>query len=80
MTLDEINRAPLAQAQAMLAGLYEHSDWIAEKALAERPFKSLAQLQYAMCRVLDAAGREAQLASRRVINIAEKWIPAFIAP
>ena len=65
MTLDELNRAPLAQAQAMLAGLYEHSDWIAAQALAERPFKSLAHLQYAMCRVLDAAGREAQLALLR---------------
>ena len=65
MTLDDLNSAPLAQAQAMLAGLYEHSDWIAEQALAERPFQSLAHLQYAMCRVLDAAGREAQLALLR---------------
>ena len=65
MTLDELNSAPLPQAKAMLAGLYEHSDWIAERALAERPFKSLAQLQFAMCRVLDAAGREAQLALLR---------------
>ena len=65
MTLDELNRAPLAQAQAMLAGLYEHSDWIAEQALAQRPFTTLAQLQYAMCRVLEAAGREPQLALLR---------------
>ncbi len=65
MTLDELNNAPLAQAQAMLAGLYEHSDWIAEQALAQRPFTTLAQLQYAMCRVLDAAGREPQLALLR---------------
>jgi len=65
MTLDELNRAPLAQAQAMLAGLYEHSDWIAQQALDERPFQSLAQLQYAMCRVLAAAGREPQLALLR---------------
>ena len=65
MTLDDLNSAPLAQAQAMLAGLYEHSDWIAEQALAERPFQSLAHLQYAMCRVLDGAGREAQLALLR---------------
>ena len=65
MTLDDLNSAPLAQAQAMLAGLYEHSDWIAEQALTERPFQSLAHLQYAMCRVLDAAGRDAQLALLR---------------
>ena len=65
MTLDELNSAPLPQAQAMLAGLYEHSDWIAHQALAQRPFKSLAQLQYAMAKVLDGAGREAQLALLR---------------
>jgi N-carbamoyl-L-amino-acid hydrolase len=45
----------------MLTGLYEHSDWIAEQALAQRPFKSLAHLKHAMAQVLDAAGREAQL-------------------
>jgi beta-ureidopropionase / N-carbamoyl-L-amino-acid hydrolase len=62
MTLQDLNNAPLAQAAQMLAGLYEHSDWIAEKALAQRPFQSLAQLKHAMVRVLQAAGTEAQLA------------------
>ena len=46
----------------MLDGLYEHSPWIAQAALAQRPFASLAQLKYALVRVLDAAGLEAQLA------------------
>ena len=32
-----------------------------EKALAQRPFVSLAQLKHAMAQVLDQAGREAQL-------------------
>ncbi len=61
-TLEQLNAAPLKEAALMLTGLYEHSDWIAEKALAERPFKSLAQLKHAMTRVLDEAGRDAQLA------------------
>ncbi|MEY2802809.1 MAG: N-carbamoyl-L-amino acid hydrolase [Pseudomonadota bacterium] len=61
-TLEQLNAAPLQEAALMLTGLYEHSDWIAEKALAERPFKSLAQLKHAMTRVLDEAGRDAQLA------------------
>ena len=62
LTLQDLNNAPLAQAAKMLAGLYEHSDWIAEQALAQRPFQSLAQLKHAMVRVLQAAGTDAQLA------------------
>jgi len=62
LSLAQLNSAPQAQAQALLGGLYEHSDWIAHQALAQRPFASLAQLKYAMCQVLDASPREAQLA------------------
>ena len=62
LTLQDLNDTPLAQAAQMLAGLYEHSDWIAEQALAQRPFQSLAQLKHAMVRVLQAAGTDAQLA------------------
>ncbi|WP_235033996.1 2-oxo-4-hydroxy-4-carboxy-5-ureidoimidazoline decarboxylase, partial [Pantoea sp. 18069] len=62
MTLDQLNAAPAADALQMLDGLYEHSPWIAEGALAERPFRSLAQLKHAMVRVLAAAPRDAQLA------------------
>ena len=61
-TLDQLNAAPLKEAAQMLTGLYEHSDWIAEKALAQRPFRSLAHLKHAMTKVLDEAGRDAQLA------------------
>ncbi len=61
ITLEQLNTAPQAQAAQMLLGLYEHSDWIAEKALSQRPFRSLAQLKHAMVRVLQDAGREAQL-------------------
>ena len=61
ITLEQLNTAPQAQAAQMLQGLYEHSDWIAEKALSQRPFRSLAQLKHAMVRVLQAAGREPQL-------------------
>lgn len=60
-TLEQLNTAPLHEAAQMLDGLYEHSPWIAEQALAERPFATLAALKLAMVRVLDGAGREAQL-------------------
>ena len=62
LTLDQLNAAPLPEALQMLDGLYEHSPWIAERALAQRPFASLAQLKHAMTRVLDEAGIELQLA------------------
>ncbi len=62
LTLDQLNAAPLPEALHMLDGLYEHSPWIAERALAQRPFASLAHLKHAMTRVLDEAGVEPQLA------------------
>lgn len=62
LTLDQLNAAPLSEALQMLDGLYEHSPWIAERALLLRPFASLAQLKHAMTRVLDDGGVEPQLA------------------
>ncbi len=62
LTLDQINTASLEDASAWLHGLYEHSPWIPRTALAQRPFVSLAQLQFAMVSVVHAAGTEPQLA------------------
>ncbi|PKO28775.1 MAG: OHCU decarboxylase [Betaproteobacteria bacterium HGW-Betaproteobacteria-9] len=62
ITLDQLNAAPLSEAAMLLDGLYEHSPWIAEAALKQRPFASLAALKHAMVRVLDEAGVEPQLA------------------
>lgn len=62
ITLDQLNAATPEAAAQMLGGLYEHSPWIAGQALAQRPFRSLAQLKHAMVRVLAQAPREAQLA------------------
>ena len=62
LSLSQLNAAPLEEATQWLAGLYEHSPWIARGALAERPFTSLAQLKHAMVRVMAAAGIAPQLA------------------
>lgn len=62
ITLDQLNAATPEAAAQMLDGLYEHSPWIAGQALAQRPFRSLAQLKHAMVRVLAQAPHEAQLA------------------
>jgi beta-ureidopropionase / N-carbamoyl-L-amino-acid hydrolase len=48
--------------RAQLQGLYEHSPWIVEQALARGPFVTLAAFKRACTEVLDAAGREPQLA------------------
>ena len=62
LTLDKLNAAPPEQALAWLDGLYEHSPWIAAKALEARPFASLAQMKHALAGVVRDAGRDAQLA------------------
>ncbi len=64
-TLEQLNAASASEAAALLGGLYEHSPWIAQAALARRPFASAAHLKHAMVQVLQAAGREAQLALLR---------------
>ena len=61
ITLKQLNEATPEQALALLDGLYEHSPWIAEQALRQRPFASVPQLKQALIEVLRAAGREAQV-------------------
>jgi N-carbamoyl-L-amino-acid hydrolase len=62
LTLDQLNAASQAEFTALLAGTYEHSPWIAERAWAKRPFASLPALKLALVQVVREAGREAQLA------------------
>lgn len=62
LTLEQLNRSPTAEAAALLDGLYEHSPWIAQAALAYRPFHSLAHLKQIMAKIVREAGREPQLA------------------
>ncbi|HEX6708478.1 MAG TPA: 2-oxo-4-hydroxy-4-carboxy-5-ureidoimidazoline decarboxylase [Albitalea sp.] len=62
LTLSDLNAASPAQALQWLDGLYEHSPWIVEQALARRPFASLAQMKHLMAQVVREGGRERQLA------------------
>ena len=62
MNFEQFNSAPATQACAALDGLYEHSPWIAEHAVARRPFASPAALKRCMVEALEAAGHEAKLA------------------
>ncbi len=61
LNLDQVNAAGAAEAMALLEGTYEHSPWIVERALPQRPFSSLAQLKLALVAVVREAGHEAQL-------------------
>ena len=61
LTLDHINTAPHADALELLDGLYEHSLWIADRALAARPFKSLPHLKAMLIQVVNAATKTEQL-------------------
>jgi N-carbamoyl-L-amino-acid hydrolase len=62
LTLTQLNAASAAEAAAMLSGTYEHSPWIVERAMPQRPFASLAQLKLALVNVVREAGREQQIA------------------
>lgn len=62
LTLDQLNAATPADALQWLDGVYEHSPWIAEQALAQRPFRSLAHLRHALAQAVRTAPQAAQLA------------------
>jgi beta-ureidopropionase / N-carbamoyl-L-amino-acid hydrolase len=62
LTIDQLNAAPAQEAALLLHGIYEHSPWIAQAAIAQRPFRSLAHLKHALARVVADAGSQAQLA------------------
>ena len=65
LTLDQLNTAPLETACTLLEGVYEHSPWIAQQAMQQRPFLSLAQLKQALCQVVTQADKGAQIALLR---------------
>ncbi|WP_342130461.1 2-oxo-4-hydroxy-4-carboxy-5-ureidoimidazoline decarboxylase [Hydrogenophaga sp. OTU3427] len=61
LTIDQLNTAPLPDVAAALDGLYEHSPWIVERTLVQRPFLSLAHFKHALVQTVKAGGRVAQL-------------------
>lgn len=61
LTLATLNAASPEQFTALLAGIYEHSPWIAARAAAARPLATLAQLRQALVQVVRTASRDEQL-------------------
>ena len=60
-TLSDLNGCPAAAFVDTLRGIYEHSPWIAERALPKRPFASLAALKLALQDAVAAASEDEQL-------------------
>ena len=46
VTLDELNRLPVAEFTAKLGAIFEHSPWVAEQAAAGRPFADVDSLHF----------------------------------
>ncbi|MBI3347634.1 MAG: 2-oxo-4-hydroxy-4-carboxy-5-ureidoimidazoline decarboxylase [Burkholderiales bacterium] len=61
MKLDDLNNTSTADFVRGLDGTYEHSPWIAERAAAARPFKTVAALKVALARVVREASVDEQL-------------------
>jgi N-carbamoyl-L-amino-acid hydrolase len=61
LTIEHLNAATPTEFVGLLAGVYEHSPWIAERAEPRRPFAGLAQLKNALVQVVREADRPAQL-------------------
>jgi len=61
LTIEQINQATQAEAVELLDGIYEHSPWIAERAMAQRPLRSLAHLKHALVQALAQATPAEQL-------------------
>jgi beta-ureidopropionase / N-carbamoyl-L-amino-acid hydrolase len=61
LSLDQLNAADESSFVRLLDGTYEHSPWVAQRAFAQRPFKSPAHLKQALAQVVREAGEAAQL-------------------
>jgi N-carbamoyl-L-amino-acid hydrolase len=61
LSIEALNAAPPEQAAALLDGIYEHSPWVAQAAMPERPFRSLQHLKHALARSVGTAPDAQQL-------------------
>src|SRR5438445_4045425 len=62
IALTDLNAMSAADFIAALAGIFEHSPWVAERVAAQRPFASRLDLHAAMCEAVTQASEAAQLA------------------
>lgn len=65
MNLQALDRMDLRAFLACLGEIFEHSPWVAERAMEARPFETIAALHQAMVGAVRAAPRQRQLALLR---------------
>ena len=63
--IERLNAASHGDAMQWLEGVYEHSPWVADKALQHRPFRSLTHVKWALADAVSHAPRDQQLALLR---------------
>jgi OHCU decarboxylase len=61
VAINNANRATKEEFVRLLGGVFEDSPWVAERALAARPFENVDELHSKLCEVVRQAGREEQL-------------------
>src|SRR5215475_745172 len=61
MTIERLNSLPREEFVEALAGIYEHSPWVAEHAWERRPFTSLGELQDVMMAAVEASSPDERL-------------------
>ncbi|MEO8482029.1 MAG: 2-oxo-4-hydroxy-4-carboxy-5-ureidoimidazoline decarboxylase [Acidobacteriota bacterium] len=62
MMLRDLNRLEQPAFVDAIGSAFEHSPWVAERAWARRPFRTVSDLHAAMVAAMAAASREEQLA------------------
>ncbi len=62
MKIDELNQCADAEFASTLATIFEHSPWVGEAVCGLRPFSSTEDLHKNMCRAVDKASCDLQLA------------------
>ena len=60
-SLSELNDMDATSFVQLLGGVFEHSPWVAQQVVNQRPFATLVQLHAAMVSVIEGAGTTAQL-------------------
>jgi 2-oxo-4-hydroxy-4-carboxy-5-ureidoimidazoline decarboxylase len=65
ITLADLNRMSAAEFVSALSGIFEHSPWVPERAVAKRPFASLDSLHGAMVQAMWEASEAEKLALLR---------------
>ncbi|RTR31837.1 2-oxo-4-hydroxy-4-carboxy-5-ureidoimidazoline decarboxylase [Robertmurraya yapensis] len=61
LTIEQLNKTTEHEFMELLGGIFEHSPWVAEKAIHVKPFSSLGHLYDEMVSVVEQATEEQKL-------------------